>query len=760
VSDGPSQSPELACEGVAPRASRKLLKLRQAFAAVARQLVEAIPAIVLVNATVFYIYRPWGSRLRTPFVYGGDAFPYAMFVDAMRRGPNYGYNSIVGAPHGASNYDFPLGGDRLQLFALRVISWFVQDSLLVVHLYYLACFTAIALSAYVVFRWLKFGISVSTLGSYLFAIAPYHFFHGPSHLFLSAYYSVPLVVYLIIWATVDHKATTQLSSHRPRRILFGGDWRLATCCVIAAGSSSYYALFAVLVLAAITATKLLSTASIRLASRPLLVAVALLTVHAAMLLPELIWQLREGNNPAVANRAVFESEFYGLHFAQAVTPEPTTRLHFLADLSQRARQTVAPGELGTYLGAGAIVGLLYILVVLVRRPRGVDKSLVTQRRSATGQIAGWCFAFGTVSGLGMLVAVMGFTQLRVWGRISIILTFVGLVGLLELSESIQRRFRFHPAAGSVLLVSVVAVGSIDQIPLNVAPDFTKNAELQREDREFVSTLQQQLDDGAMVFQLPAISYPENGPVHLMADYDHFRMPLASDGSLRFSYGGLRGRDSDWQTRLQSYDVEQVSVALAVAGFDALYIDRNGYPDGAADLETRLRPIVGDPVAESASGRLVWYDLRALSERLRSSMDTKTFDDLHQAVTRRIALWDLGDRPYDARHESGDKLELRNEAEVPVTVRLSFSVVTNSSTPVVFKIDEHTDQSVSPVEGRVDVELIIPPGVTSIEMSTTLSALPGGDPRDDFQLTDLRMVDVQLDELLTSIDAPSLLGPTG
>jgi phosphoglycerol transferase len=112
----------------------------------------------------------------------------------------------------------------------------------------------------------------------------------------------------------------------------------------------------------------------------------------------------------------------------------------------------------------------------------------------------------------------------------------------------------------------------------------------------------------MVFQLPYVPFPENPNVNKMSDYDLYRGYLHSK-SLRWSYGAMKGRDSDaWQRSVASRPLGEFVGEISKAGFKGIYIDRFGYEDNGANIESELSHILKSKPIVSENGRLAFYEL--------------------------------------------------------------------------------------------------------------------------------------------------------
>ena len=138
-----------------------------------------------------------------------------------------------------------------------------------------------------------------------------------------------------------------------------------------------------------------------------------------------------------------------------------------------------------------------------------------------------------------------------------------------------------------------------------ASTHVSSAELEN-DRQFFAALERSVSPGTAVYQLPYHPYPESGPLNAMDDYGLVRGYLNTD-TLRWSYGAMKGRREDaWLRSLADHDLsEQLDIA-AQSGFGVAYVDRRGYADHGAAVESVLRGRLGSPIATSDNGHLIAY----------------------------------------------------------------------------------------------------------------------------------------------------------
>ena len=116
-------------------------------------------------------------------------------------------------------------------------------------------------------------------------------------------------------------------------------------------------------------------------------------------------------------------------------------------------------------------------------------------------------------------------------------------------------------------------------------------------------MEQMLPPGAMVFQIPIMDYPES-PVPGLSPYDHLR-PYLFSKNLRYSFGSMKGRkDTQWQKDIAKLSLEAALIKLHELGFQAILINRNGFPDKAKGFLQSLSKLGHSNVIESSAGDLV------------------------------------------------------------------------------------------------------------------------------------------------------------
>jgi hypothetical protein len=134
-------------------------------------------AIAFLGAAA--VLELWRADLRVPLAYGGDANLLHTFVKGIVEHGWYLENPSLGAPGEVDFHDYPvLMGNNLDVLLIRVLALGSSDSALVMNVFFLLTFPLVALTAYIALRVLGISSATAVACSALYALLPYHFFHG------------------------------------------------------------------------------------------------------------------------------------------------------------------------------------------------------------------------------------------------------------------------------------------------------------------------------------------------------------------------------------------------------------------------------------------------------------------------------------------------------------------------------------------------------------------------------------------------------
>ena len=601
---------------------------------------EAAAVAAVAWAWAAWLLRAWRIPWRLPIDMRSDATLISAMVKTIEEQGWYLRQPRLGAPFGQQFYDFPHGGETFQLVAMKVLVTFTGNWGVAMNIYFFAGFGVLAGVTFACLRWLRFGPAIAGVGALIYTFLPYHFTHGEMHLWRSTYVTAPLAALLLVWATswrerflVDPARTGRGTLHgnlrRPRVAA------AVAVAVVIGGTETMTTSFAMVLLASGALVAAIRWREpVRLVVSGALVGVLALT-FVVLSIPTLNFYRTHGTNDTAARRLVTESELYGLKFTRMVLPQGGHRSSVLSQIGNRSQRRSAVksegGQALGFLGAAGFLGALYGAVAgRRRRPHpgadadadvrldvspGWDRAVLREQASAFTVLA---FLFGTIGGGAVLLALVGLSQIRVWDRIVLIIAFFAMVVVAMWAERFAawlpgRTTRARPIL-AVAAVAVLAFGLWDGIGSRRT---YRAVEAQHaSDRTFVARIERRMPDGAAIFQLPVIPFPETQTPGRMVDYDPLRGYLADNGTLRWSYGAVKGRRSaDWQTYLRDrVGPVRALPALLGLGFTGLWVDTYGYTDDGAEVGQIERSTGTNPI-RSPDGRFLYFDLREFKRRL-------------------------------------------------------------------------------------------------------------------------------------------------
>jgi hypothetical protein len=512
-----------------------------------------------------------------------------------------------------------------------MLGLFSSDPVFVANVFFLLSFPLVALVAFLVLRQLGISGDAALVCSVLYALAPYHFLRDHQHLNLAAYYSVPLGAYLVL-TILSGKPLFARRRNPGARVLAWASRRslitLMLCLFVASASSTYYAVFAILLLIAAAMLAYITRREARTLFEGGAVLGLILGFLALASLPHLIYWSVNGPNYEVAHRLPSESESYALVLTQMVLPVPGHRIGFLSDFAETYYlNTPLKSEFVPYqsLGFVATLGfgwlLLVVLASCLSTRWGFGSARQRQLHGQLGTVTIIAFLIGTTGGISSLFAWLISPQIRAWDRISIFISFFALAAVGLLLDALRERVDLRtgrPVLGVALLWGVLLIGLFDQTNEAFVPHYEIAQNEYKSDAVFVEAIDRELPPRAAVFQLPYVSFPENVQPGLeIGPYEPLR-PYLHPSDLRWSYGAVKGRPSaDWQADLADKPTKVMLDTVVSKGFDGIYIFRFGYSDRVAKRERELSVLLGVEPLVSPDGRMSYFSLLSYKEKGQS-----------------------------------------------------------------------------------------------------------------------------------------------
>lgn len=538
------------------------------------EIISVAILVALVFATVYIAFGLYQNDLSTPLIYDGkDDFTSYKNAKLLSEGTQWIYaTERLGAPFGAEYYDFlPDSLTNVEHVIVKFFGLFTKDAVENVNMASYFLFFLVAIIAYYVLRELGVRNDFAIVGALAFDFSYYHFVRMIEHFALGAYEFVPLSILLCVWLWKDERL------FRIGRDFFRYKRNYAVILfafLIANNGIAYYAFFTCMFLGLTALSKCIKQKKWRAFLPTLGVILTVVIFMALALLPCFIYQTNNGTVPTVRN--MWDSEIFGLRILQLLIPYKNTA--FFNEYYESFLKTEAHGS---YLGWIGILGFLFLLVRLLMKSSKETETKDTIRLFAELNV--FAVLFATMGGFSSILFNFVISLIRGVNRISIFISFLSIatvcLGMTEFMKRSKVQWKKKARGFCYVLFLLFCVGGIvEQIPWNLTDSADSYREEKESDQAFIEEIEKTTSEGAMIYQLPYKTYPEGGPQHEMSDYHLLTGYIYSD-TLRWSFGGSRGRESDiWNQKMSELEYQELIVELKKEGFAGLYVDKRAYDE--------------------------------------------------------------------------------------------------------------------------------------------------------------------------------------
>lgn len=562
-------------------------------------LFGALTSFLLASILMSGLPEGLTPNLSVPYVYSGDGLFHAWMAQRVHEGWLF-ENARSGYPFGSNFLDFP-GSDGASHLIIKLTSLLSGGWVGGVNLYYLLGFFSCFVATYVTARGFGLNRSFAMAASAVYTFVPFHFLRL-GHLFYTWYFVAPLFFYLAltIYRTPQKVPSSRTTLGRLALTAFG--------MVILASFGVYFALFGIIILALAGILSAVRSRHLQGTKKAALLCTFVVAGVLANVAPNLVGKFTEGRNPEVAQRLPLESEIYGLKLMQFLMPRGDHRSSTLREVAQNYNNNSPLINENTTSSMGIIgsAGFMLSLLLVALAPARLK---IDERLGLLAAIIFVLFMFATIGGLGSLFALVVSPLIRGWNRISI---FIACGSILFFFVALQCLLHKRPryTLYSVAIASVLVLFGLYDQTASVCQDCNAKQKVAFEnDQQFVQAIEKALPEGAAIYQLPYIGFPEVPIMHRLMNYQMMTGVLHSS-ALHWSFGGMKGRPGDLFYR--SLANEPLSRQLEVIrrlGFDGIYIDRRGYEDnGNAVIEELTQLLHMPPTLEHASKEIVFFKL--------------------------------------------------------------------------------------------------------------------------------------------------------
>jgi phosphoglycerol transferase len=536
--------------------------------------------------------------LTMPLSFSGDALVFLAQNKSTADNGWWWWNPREGAPVGFDALAFPINTNVDQI-VVWLTTRVVRNPIAATNVAWALMVALSGLGASWCLRRLGASKPSAMVAGTLFALTPYAIYRNVGH-FCLAIYLVPFACTLALQLTSGRLAALR-SVHRP--LIIG--W------VLLAFNYVYYAFFAGFLVLVGTAVGAVRRRDARVLGVGAALLVALSVCSAINAAPSLLSWSRTGRPIVLVDKEPAQSEIFGLKIRQLVSPVFHHRFppfEWWVDKEQDAKFPQENENGSTRLGFIGSVGFLGLLAMLLL-PNTPGRFQFPEVSIDAGRLVLASLLLATTGGFGSLLSLLVSPEIRAYNRISPFIVFFCLTAVAFAIDQLGRR----TAARNAIAAAVLLVGLVDQARAGwfMRHEYPNMLAEVPPLQTFVREIETRVGPHASVFQLPIRVYLQEPEDSQLKPYDHFKPYLVSQ-TLSWSYPALSNEQMLWQSAAAQVPLARLPGQLAVEGFAAVVIDRQGYADRGAEAEAAIRLALHgvEPIARTE--RYVAYDLRSVA----------------------------------------------------------------------------------------------------------------------------------------------------
>lgn len=604
-----------------------------------KEILPMILSGMLSLLAAFCVYHIWKFNFYNPIEYEGDLVSGFFYASNFISGDWLYYSSKV-APLGYNGSSFAIGF-WLHAVILKIICIFVSDPVVAVNIFYFGGFLLTGMTGYFVLRKLKINKGISILCAVLYTQLPYHYMRNEVHLWLSAYYVLPLAVLVLYYVVSGQLVEEDTKRIDKGKLIFG-----VIVAVLMGVSDIYYSAFFafLIVMGGLLSAIIKKNWKLLIAIVPIIIALVLALL--LVLLP-FIKSALSGNVSGQAMRNEADLDSFGLKWIYMILPIAGHRIKFLADFRKYCDDAFLLNNKSAYVSLGILlsVGLIISLLSLIgsRGKRSEHYQIIRQM----GVLSLVSILLATPGGISTLIGSLLSTAIRCYNRISVFIaffatiTFACFLQLLQDSNVVKRWFQNRMAlSGILVLLGIFGIWDMTSADIVDKTDYdpfnhiylTDRAELEKEvasDRKLVADVENIMPEGSKILQLPIVSdtiysaFP-NGTA---GTWQHTWKTVFAR-TTQWSHGDAQGGETDrWLTKIKTLPMKELIPAVAEVGFTGIYIDPLGYEEEEFEkVCSIIEKMTGSSPIISEYGEQRFYDISEYAERRNESYTEEELKD--------------------------------------------------------------------------------------------------------------------------------------
>jgi hypothetical protein len=329
-----------------------------------------------------------------------------------------------------------------------------------------------------------------------------------------------------------------------------------------------------------------------------------------------------------------------------------------------------------------------------------------------------------------------------------VLAFPALVFLFQLAGPVVNRLK-KVRTRYLILIFLTAFQILDATPSSLASNYSQISQKWNRDERIANVIQNSISPQARIFQLPIVKFPESPPTFQQADYEHLRMYLHLP-SAYFSYGGIKGRQSQWQNRLSS-DPKTLFTQLALVGFDALWIDSRGFEANPSSFALFAEKEIGPSLISTENSPFALYDIRNFSASLKKSMSLEDQEEIRRQLLTPVfyspsggmsSLETDGQTSWFWSSSSG-LLNIHNHSSTDTHIEITGSIDALNFGNLTISDPCKLEIKISEQAKSFRCDFVVPQNGAQLTFMSDNLGTDDKDPRDlRFRVVDLKIIEVQ------------------
>ena len=709
---------------------------------------HVLTGFFVTGLVLVYLFQLWDLNPHMPIVYSGDGLLSLMSFQNMKEVFWYLKSSHLGFPFSQDLHDFPAVADTTNLLFSRSLISLTGDISLTFNIQYFFSYFSGFLGAYIGSRIIRLSPVHALFIGLIYAFLPFHYLHGASHLYLSSYWMIPIWLAVTLkeistpgWIlSLEEGAQFNLRQCASRT----RTWLLLALTIFSSSAGFYYSVFFVLATGFFGLLAIIRERGVKNLGLLLMSSLGSVVIG-IQILPILFFQRSMGPNVEVAQRSLGEVRLYSLDITKLFLPIRDHRLFLVRDWVNSLDASLIAGEYAEPLGLLLALSFLTLLVMYVFQAKTKNRFSLL---APLAQVELFFLGIAIVGGGGYFLGVLGFTQIRVWSRITIVLAFPALVFLFQLAQQFANRSK-KMRSKYLVFIFLAAFQILDSTPASLATNYSQISQEWDRDEQIAKIIRNSISPQARIFQLPIVKFPESPPTFQQADYEHLRMYLHLP-SAYFSYGGVKGRQSQWQNRLSS-DPKTLFTELALVGFDAVWIDSRGFEANPSNFAIFAEKEIGTSLISAENSPFALYDIRNFSADLKKSMALEEQEKIKRQLLTPISIspsGGLSSLETDGLNDwfwssSSGLLNIQNYSGTDTRVVITGSVDALNSGNLTISGPCKLEITVSQQAENFRCDFVVPKNGARLTFMSNNPKTDDRDPRDlRFRIVNLKVVEVQ------------------